>query len=219
MIILRRICSGVVYFGIVLLTAETLGERNACQGFRGNVDTCSDDCKPFNTESYMGMIIVAVAELPSVVLCIFLMDIIGRRALLIFASVSFSGCFSLLFFCIEPQIITTSILFASKFFSQIIYLVLFAYTPEIYPTSVRGLALGAGVAVTRIGTTLAPLNAQVLASHSVMASIAVITAAGVVSIVTSLLLPVETKGQQINTSVQDSRYKKHDDGNDKDPAR
>ncbi|XP_071850152.1 synaptic vesicle 2-related protein-like [Apostichopus japonicus] len=193
--------ASAAYYGVVLLTAESLADGNACSEFESdNSLPCAETCQSFSKEAYLNMIIVAVAELPAVLINMVLIDVIGRRAILFLAGMTFSLCFSLLLFCFSSQSITTSILFVSKCFSQVSFLALFTYTPEIYATPVRGLAVGMGTAFSKLGTIVAPVFAQILASYTVKGAVIAFVVIGVLGTVASCLLPIETKGQQIQTT-------------------
>uniref|UniRef100_A0A0M3I2Z0 MFS domain-containing protein n=1 Tax=Ascaris lumbricoides TaxID=6252 RepID=A0A0M3I2Z0_ASCLU len=102
----------------------------------------------------------------------------------------------LLVFCLSRRTVTTFIFIARAFISGA-FQCAYVYTPEIYPTTLRAVGLGASSAMARFGAIATPFIAQVAADTSLYIPIIVYGVAGLLGLIASLMLPIETKGRQM----------------------
>jgi putative MFS transporter len=86
------------------------------------------------------------------------------------------------------------------------YATIYVYTPEVYPTDLRTTALGACSAFSRIGGALAPFVARVglqaIPPNLTFPILFFAIICGVGSVL-SMLLPVETRGRDLDRSGDD----------------
>ncbi|KHN82656.1 Putative transporter [Toxocara canis] len=118
------------------------------------------------------------------------------------------GVFSLftflLLFCLSRRTVTIFIFVARAFISGA-FQCAYVYTPEIYPTTLRAVGLGASSAMARFGAITTPFVAQVAAGTSLYIPISVYGVAGLLGLVASLILPIETKGRQM-ANTEENKY-------------
>ena len=74
----------------------------------------------------------------------------------------------------------------------------YVYTPEVYPTVLRSVGVGTCSAMARLGAMLTPNIAQVLMKSSVSSAVGVYVAVAILSALACVLLPVETRGKELN---------------------
>ncbi|KAL8040120.1 hypothetical protein ABFX02_10G078200 [Erythranthe guttata] len=181
------------YYGIVLMTSELSSGQSKCWP---HANEAADD-----SSLYRNVFITSIAELPGLVLSAVLVDKVGRRiSMVIMYSLGFVFLLPLIFH--QHELITTSLLFGSRMFIIGTYTVAGIYCPELYPTSVRTTGVGVASAVGRIAGMICPLVAVGLVSgcHQ-MAAVSLFEVVIIMSGISVLFFPVETKGRKLSDIV------------------
>ncbi|XP_028126066.1 organic cation/carnitine transporter 7-like isoform X3 [Camellia sinensis] len=183
------------YYGIILLTSELSSEQSKCQSISLHSENFQD------ASLYVDVFITSLAELPGLVLSAIIVDRIGRK--LSMAIMFMLGCIFLLPLAFhQKEVLTTGLLFGARMCLMGTITVANIYAPEIYPTSIRATGYGVASAVGRIGGMICPLVAVGLVSgcHQT-AAILLFEAVMVVSGLSVMLLPLETKGRGLTDVV------------------
>lgn len=182
------------YYGLILLAVNL----HAPAG-----DTCDEnDSAIISNSDFRDIFLTTTGEVLGLVLCITLVDVIGRRYSLAAALFGVAAFLTPLFrpsaaneiadFDVVFLIATRTLVFAA-------FVVLYIYTPEVYPTSIRSYAFGVSNAFCRIGGLVAPFVAvDMLERINAHAAEAVFFTACVIGGVLSLCLPIETKGRALS---------------------
>lgn len=188
-------CNTFSYYGVVLLTSELSSSKSIC----GLINLHSH--KLIDSSIYINVFITSLAELPGLILAAVIVDKIGRRiSMVLMYSFCFIFLFPLMFHTYE--LLTTCLLFGARMCVIGAFTVAGIYCPEIYPTSVRSTGYGVANSVGRIAGMICPLVAVGLVSscHQ-MAAIILFELALVLAGIGVLLLPIETKGRELNDIV------------------
>ncbi|PIN03609.1 Synaptic vesicle transporter SV2 (major facilitator superfamily) [Handroanthus impetiginosus] len=183
------------YYGVVLMTLELSSEQSKCGTTVLHLKQAAD------SSLYRNVFITSIAELPGLILSAVLVDRIGRRnSMLLMYSFGFILLLPLMFH--HNELITTSLLFGARMCIIGNYTVAGIYCPEFYPTSVRTTGVGVASAVGRIASMMCPLVAVELVSgcHQ-MAAISLFGVVIILSGISALLFPVETKGRRLSDIV------------------
>ncbi|XP_073308365.1 organic cation/carnitine transporter 7-like [Primulina huaijiensis] len=183
------------YYGIVLLTSELSSGHIICSPINLHSHKLMD------SSAYFNVFITSFAELPGLILAAVIVDKIGRRISMV---LTYTFCFIFLLplaFC-QNELLTTCMLFGARMCVIGAFTVAGIYCPEIYPTSVRSTGYGVANSVGRIAGMICPLVAVGLVSgcHE-MAAIILFELAIVLAGFGVLLLPMETKGKELNDIV------------------
>lgn len=105
---------------------------------------------------FLLVVISGGVELPGYLLCLVLLNRLGRRIMLsgsmILAGIS---CFLCPFF--NNVMVVTCLAIAGKFFISIAFAVIFIFTAELFPTCIRTIGLGLSSFCARIGGILFPI--------------------------------------------------------------
>lgn len=194
--------SAVNYYGIVLMATELFQMNNACHaGSDTSVTTidrnCYISCVELDFNDYLDIFWTALAEFPGLIVALFLIEIIGRRFTLGLLFLIFSLFILLINMC-ASRIVLTVFIFMARAAITGAFQVCFVYTPEVYPTRIRALALGVCNSVARAGSVITPFFAQVLLRSNIYVAINLYAVLGLMAALASLLLPIETKGKQLN---------------------
>ncbi|GAB2224791.1 hypothetical protein Droror1_Dr00005568 [Drosera rotundifolia] len=182
------------YYGLVLLTTELTGESSSCGGNQTKVAKS-------DAVNYKDVFITSFAELPGLLVAALMIDKVGRK-------LSMSSMFFLCFVFLFPLVfhqrgsITTAVLFSCRACIMATETIVYIYCPEVYPTTVRTTGVGVASAVGRIGGMVCPLVAVSLVQgcHRVTA-ISLFEAVVLVSGLSVLLLPLETKGRELKDNI------------------
>ncbi len=126
---------------------------------------------------------------------IILIDIIGRKGVIVMESVAALFGFLLLFIC-SSDIILTCFLFLIRISTSIVPLNI--YTSKVYPTNARAFGIGIASSAACIGFFITPYFAQVLLYTSFEATISIYAGSCLVMAVLALMLPIETKGRPLH---------------------
>ncbi|KAM7255568.1 hypothetical protein ACFE04_008466 [Oxalis oulophora] len=184
------------YYGLVLLTTELSTGSKQC----GPTELRSENS---NKISYGDVFIASFAEFPGLLLSAAIVDKLGRKFSM---SAMFFLCSIFLFPLVfhQPQWITTTLLFGARTCITGTFTVVYIYAPEIYPTSVRSTGVGVASSMGRIGGMLCPLVAVGLV-HGCHQTIAIILFECVVlvSAISVLFFPFETKGRDLSDNLYD----------------
>jgi len=154
---------------------------------------------------YLNYTLVGLAEIPACILCVLLMDLLGRRFV-------FGGCQLLAgSACLLAAVVTGSeaaflqvpLALVGKFGSSGSMAIMFVYTAELFPTSVRNTAIGLSSMWGRVGGMLAP---QVYLLSRVAPALPM-TVMGLLSLTGGfmifLILP-ETQGTNLPETMEDA---------------
>ncbi|KAL1531250.1 organic cation/carnitine transporter 7-like [Salvia divinorum] len=182
------------YYGVVLMTSELSSEESKCH-------TSSHPDLLTDSSLYINVFITSLAELPGLVLSAILVDKIGRKmSMLVMYLCGFICLLPLIFR--QQQVVAISILFGARMFIIGNYTVAGIYCPELYPTSVRTTGAGVANAVGRVAGMICPLVAVELVSgcHQ-MAAITLFEIAILLSGISVLFFPIETKGRKLSDTV------------------
>ena len=217
-----------VYYGLVLLTTELalVRERVGVAGVAGvaadsgNAASASAsnrsstpashhglDCAHLFSDSFFGEIFIAtIAEMPGLVLSVFLVDRLGRKRTqsLFFLAVTLP----MIILALVPRSAggDTFLLFLSRGSSMGAFTTVYIYTPERYPTRFRNTAMGLCFGVARIGGMIAPLVGQDLPERGMTgAAFAIFITVSIVACVSTCLLTTETNGRDADHPVAAGR--------------
>ncbi|KAL1531249.1 organic cation/carnitine transporter 7-like [Salvia divinorum] len=181
-------------FVLYFFTIETPSEESKCH-------TSSHPDLLTDSSLYINVFITSLAELPGLVLSAILVDKIGRKmSMLVMYLCGFICLLPLIFR--QQQVVAISILFGARMFIIGNYTVAGIYCPELYPTSVRTTGAGVANAVGRVAGMICPLVAVELVSgcHQ-MAAITLFEIAILLSGISVLFFPIETKGRKLSDTV------------------
>ena len=187
------------YYGMVLLNTELVNSGSNCrQGVDDTAsgESCSASCQTLETWDYLTLLFTTSSELPALFCVTLLADTIGRKDTMIinFAVLIISS----LMLCIcMPYPAMVVFLYVGRGFMAAQVQLCYLYTSEVYPTTIRGIGLGYGSSIARIGALSTPVVAQVLASHNLLSSLGVYAGVGLIAIGTAWALPIETKGRPL----------------------
>ncbi|XP_031570462.1 synaptic vesicle 2-related protein-like isoform X2 [Actinia tenebrosa] len=184
------------YYGIVLTTTElyqSYSETGKC-GEKSKAGIADCGCSLLTMRDYIDMMWTTLAEFPGIIVTMLIIDYLGRKktaAIEFLATVIF---YVLLMFCSGRGFMTFCI-FGVRGFISGAFQTFFVYTPEVYPTINRALGLGCCSAISRIGAMLTPFVAQVLLKVSAKLALGMYAFLSAISIIATLLLPIETGGR------------------------
>lgn len=127
------ICSAFVSYGISLTSVSLAGDK------------------------YYNFVIVAIAGIPAMVLCYYMMERFGRRWTL-FSSFLVGGASIICSRLMPPNLSALSItlFFIGKLFITVAFTSLYVYTSELWPTNMRHSIMGLCSTMGRIGSMLSP---------------------------------------------------------------
>ncbi|XP_055958029.1 synaptic vesicle 2-related protein isoform X1 [Patella vulgata] len=201
------------YYGIVLLTTALFENPDGCHGTdvkRNPEPKCFLECKTLTTDDYRDLTWTTFAEFPGLFVTVFIIDILGRKKTMAFQFFVFTVFVLLVNICTK-RVWLTLFLFVARAFISGAFQAAYVYTPEIYPTSMRALGLGACSGMARIGAIATPFVAQVLLKTSPYLSISIYGTMCLIATVASLLLPIETKGREMEDTSQQAVKKESKD--------
>ena len=201
-----------VYYGLVLLTTELALVRERADAVGGSDGTMGGavasnrsstpaghhglDCTHLFSDSFFGEIFIAtIAEMPGLVLSVFVVDRLGRKRTqsLFFLAVTLPMV--ILAFVPRSAGGDTFLLFLSRGSSMGAFTTVYIYTPERYPTRFRNTAVGMCFGFARVGGMIAPLVGQDLPERGLTgAAFAIFISVSIVACIATCLLTTETKG-------------------------
>lgn len=146
--------------------------------------------------SYAYIFFITLAQLPGYFSAAYFVERIGRRLTLGLYLLG-SGIFTYLFAVAVVPWSFLATAFAMSFFALGAWGALYAYTPEVYPTQLRATGMGAASSMTRIAGALALSLGGALLGVSMPLALTVFAASYIVSGLSALALPYETKGRAL----------------------
>uniref|UniRef100_A0A914E8D4 Major facilitator superfamily (MFS) profile domain-containing protein n=1 Tax=Acrobeloides nanus TaxID=290746 RepID=A0A914E8D4_9BILA len=185
------------YYGITLFATVIYQNDGYCHA---NVttseitNTSSIECKLLGKEDYIDLLTNSLAEIPGLIVTVFIIEFIGRKYTMALEFGAFAICISILYFCL-PRSLVTVFLFMCRALIAGAFQALYVYTPEVYPTTLRGIGLGTANAVARIGSIITPFVAQVVSDFSLLIPIIIYGGVSLVGALAAVLLPIETRGR------------------------
>ncbi|PHU15122.1 Organic cation/carnitine transporter 7 [Capsicum chinense] len=177
------------YYGIILLTSQFSTGENRCFSVALHVKN--------DSSHYRDVFITSLAELPGLLISALIVEKAGRKVSMALMYVLGS---LFLFPLVVPQneVLTTALLFGARIWIVGTFTLAGVYCPEIYPTSVRSMGCGVASAVGRIAGMVSPIVAvQLVRGCQQMAAIFLFEVVIILSAISVLLFPVETKGREI----------------------
>lgn len=182
------------YYGLVLLTTELNTGDNMCT-------YTEEQSKNHKSVSYKDVFITSFAEFPGLLLSAATVDKLGRKMSM---SAMFFLCsiFLLPLVFHQPQSLTTGLLFGARICITGTFSIVYIYAPEIYPTSLRSTGVGVASSVGRIGGMICPLVSVGLI-HGCHQTVAIFLFESIIILsgISVLLFPFETRGRQLRDSV------------------
>ncbi|KAL9442229.1 hypothetical protein AB3S75_020691 [Citrus x aurantiifolia] len=180
------------YYAVVLLISELSSLDTRCHS------PSMFSHHPQDANLYIDEFITSLAEIPGLLLAAILVDTAGRK-LSITIMFTLSCLFLLPLVTYQSNILTTGLLFGARMCVMGAFTVSLIYAAEIYPTSVRSTGAGAANAMGRIGGMVCPLVAVALVANChQMTAVVLLVVVIVTSILSVMLIPFETKGQELS---------------------
>ena len=190
------------YYGLVLMSTELYKYADDCSSTVGtpghsiHKDACALECKELDQSDYLNLLWTSLAEFPGIILCLVLIEVVGRKKAIslqlgIYVIFTFTLCFCL------PTSLLTLFLFVARGAVAGGFQALYVYTPEIYATEVRSIGLGTACAAARIGAIVTPFIGQVMLEYSVVLAVCIYAVLALTAAILACFLPIETKGKQL----------------------
>ncbi|XP_022086272.1 synaptic vesicle 2-related protein-like [Acanthaster planci] len=194
------------YYGIVLLSTELFASGSTCSFGSPSQSQleCYDACQSLTTSDYVLLLWTTFAEFPGIILTFVIIEKLGRKKTMGIEFLCFAIFMFLLFICTSTTLLTV-FLFAARGFISGAFQAAYVYTPEVYPTATRALGVGSCSAMARIGALLTPFVAQVMLGVSPRLALSFYGGVALVAVFACLLLPIETKGREMQTVVTKSK--------------
>jgi len=158
---------------------------------------------------FTNYIVSSVLEIPSYIMVLLVMDIIGRKPLFS-CSLLFTGIACIIGGFLAPgTILRTVLAMTGKFFASANFAIIYVYTAELYPTIIRSRGVGCCSVMARIGGSIpAPYIALYLPSVTIAAMpFFVMGTLAVIGGLLCLLLP-ETLGSKLPETLEDLKKMK-----------
>lgn len=188
---------GFLGYGAVLITSDIFIYDNHC--IRHNSNTSVSTCSPLTSQDYFNYLVTTLAEIPGVLVTIFLVEFIGRKKTfsLLFTSSGIGFC--LLFICFPYEhTLKTVLLFIIRGTNAGAFNLAFLYTGEVYNTTIRARSISILSTFSRIATILTGFVSQILLREHFLYAIGLFGGVALVTGVASIVLPYETKGKRID---------------------
>nr|XP_061794841.1 solute carrier family 22 member 13-like [Nerophis lumbriciformis] len=156
----------------------------------------------FGLDIFLVQFIFGISEIPVHLLCIWVLELLGRKITLIFTLLTGGFvCFLTLAFSQESAIAITTLVTVGKFFLNGATSVCMVYSQELFPTSIRQTAVGFGAIAMRGAGLLAPL-VNMLAIYHRSIPIIIFSTLTVFSAALVFLLP-ETRRKELPDSTSE----------------
>jgi MFS family permease len=190
-----------LYYGVVLLTTS-LNVRDD-EDASGEIACLAHGAPKLSTSEYADIFLSSMAEIPGLIIAIFIIDRIGRRRSMGFTLVATAVCiFPLAFESISTGF-RDFVLFCARSSAMAAFTVLYVFAGEVYPTTIRSTGVGVGNGFARIGGILCPVFAVTLIeSGRVPLSVVFFLIVAIVSAVASFSLRVETSGRRLDADEE-----------------
>ncbi|XP_059200690.1 solute carrier family 22 member 13-like [Centropristis striata] len=157
----------------------------------------------FGLDIFVTQLMFGLTELPAHILCIWLLEAVGRKVSLM-ATLLFGGFLCILILAV-PQgnaVAVTALATSGRFFINWAGSICNVYVQELFPTSFRQTASGLGSIASRAGGLLAPLLNMLAVYHWSIPTI-VFSSLSLVSGALSFLLP-ETRRRELPDSTDEA---------------
>lgn len=156
---------------------------------------------------YENVFISGLANIPGIVSAAFLIETrMGRRRTMALYSILTAVCI----LALGPSssyIALVAIVLCCKFFLYGLWGVIDCYTPESYPTTIRSTGNAAASSMARLAGLTSPLFNVYLLESSIWVALCLWAGALVIVSISALLLPVETRGMELQQTV--AAHKEH----------
>lgn len=148
--------------------------------------------------------LLALIEVPGVVLAVLALQCIGRRATLC-SFLVLAGCFCVVVPFVPEDVpwLSTVLVTAGKCFITASFACIYLYSAEVFPTSHRNTGIGIGSMSARIGTIASPFIASDLSKVHPMAPMIVLGGLALLAGVFTLTLP-ETRGLRLPETMEEA---------------
>eukprot|EP00095_Tigriopus_kingsejongensis_P002623 maker-scaffold290_size220039-snap-gene-0.6 protein:Tk02623 transcript:maker-scaffold290_size220039-snap-gene-0.6-mRNA-1 annotation:"solute carrier family 22 member 15-like" len=157
------------------------------------------------SDIYVSLALISLIEIPSYIVCIFLMDHLGRKPTLS-ASLFITGIPCIIAGFLQPGAGKTALALIGKFGASAAYSVVYLFTTELYPTEIRNTGLGLCCMFARIGGIAAPQVAIYLPKVAFTALPLLIMGGGaILGAIATLFLP-ETLGSPLIESIEELKH-------------
>eukprot|EP01121_Diplochlamys_sp_Union-15-3_P015667 TRINITY_DN5222_c0_g1_i1.p1 TRINITY_DN5222_c0_g1~~TRINITY_DN5222_c0_g1_i1.p1 ORF type:complete len:194 (+),score=15.41 TRINITY_DN5222_c0_g1_i1:86-583(+) len=154
---------------------------------------------------YLTIFLTTLAELPGLLVSSLLVEKMGRKKTLAI-NYAICGLCTLALISNPGRIVGTVLLVIARAAIMGSFACSWAYTPEVYPTEIRATALGLCSAVSKISAIFTPFIPSLLTSIGRWIPPIVFSSFCLLSVVASIMLPYETKGQKMVESDQDKNH-------------
>ncbi|KAF4365603.1 hypothetical protein F8388_007436 [Cannabis sativa] len=199
------------YYGIILLTSELSAGQIKCHH---SVSISSSESESgsggdgSSSSLYVDVFITSLAEVPGIVLSAIIVDRIGRKVSMIimfFMASVFLLPMAFNFNFNSANLLTTGLLFGARMCTLGTFTVACIYAPELYPTPMRATGSGVASAMGRIGGIVCPMVAVgLVAGCHQTAAVVLFLLVLLISALSVMLFPYETKGQSLQDTLSAS---------------
>ncbi|XP_067461207.1 solute carrier family 22 member 13-like [Thunnus thynnus] len=182
------------YFFTIILAWFSLNVTYYCLSFNvGN----------FGLDIFLTQLIFGLTELPAHILCIWLLEVLGRKVSLM-GTLLIGGflCILMLAFNQDDAVAVTTLATSGRFFINWAGSICNVYVQELFPTSFRQTASGLGSIASRAGGLLSPLL-NMLAIYHWSIPIIVFSSLTLISGALGFLLP-ETRRKELPDSTDEA---------------
>eukprot|EP01127_Copromyxa_protea_P014096 TRINITY_DN3878_c1_g1_i5.p1 TRINITY_DN3878_c1_g1~~TRINITY_DN3878_c1_g1_i5.p1 ORF type:complete len:574 (+),score=63.38 TRINITY_DN3878_c1_g1_i5:110-1723(+) len=193
------------YFGVLFfMTREVSVEQSYCPSsynfnntlWQNNTSSGHDPLQCFAISDHMftNLVISCFGDLAGLVLSMYIVDWIERRAIMVVSLAVASVCIWSLYLCypIEVGMFATT---STRAFLTIAFQTLWLYTMEFYPATMQVYGISLGFSISRLSGAASYLVVIFLAGESVGGDVASITLLGATSVATAIaicMLPYDT---------------------------
>ncbi|KAJ6648230.1 Solute carrier family 22 member 5, partial [Pseudolycoriella hygida] len=154
-------------------------------------------------DKYYNFVVIAIAGIPAMVLCYYMMEYLGRRYTL-FSSLLIGGASIICSKLMPPNLSALSIIlfFVGKLFITVAFTSLYIYTSELWPTNMRHSIMGLCSTMGRIGAMFAPF-APLLSQYFDILPYLTFGGMALIAAVLILLLP-ETRNKKLPDTLYEA---------------
>ncbi|XP_029380553.1 uncharacterized protein LOC115057541 [Echeneis naucrates] len=190
------------YFFAIILAWFSLNVTYFCLSF---------NMRNFGLDIFLTQTVFGLTELPGHILCIWLLEVVGRKVSLM-STLLIGGflCFLILAVPQSNAIAVTALATAGRFFTNWAGSICCVYIQELFPTSFRQTASGLGSIASRAGGLMSPLL-NMLAVYHWSIPIIVYSSITMVSGAVCFLLP-ETRRKELPDSTNEAEANRNKSG-------
>lgn len=190
--------AGFGYYGAVLLTTELLasdpcGYHGAGGGGEAVGAELHSTCRALTADDYVHNLIATAGELPGVLACLGLIDVVGRKPMIASLAALMALALGMLVPCTTANV-QAAALFMMRAFVTGLFQSIFVFVAEVYSTQLRALGVGWATAWSRIGGLTTPFVAQLLSQLSMKGALATYALVSLSGAAFVLSAPYETRG-------------------------